>query len=263
MIKLLSMDFDGTLVNHFERPPVVPELVALLRKLRKAGVYWAINTGRDLGHIVHGLDEFAFPVHPDFVLTSERDLFHKANGAGGWQPFGDWNDRCAEAHDELYAQAQPLLDRILHFIEHDSTAQAIWDNARPVGLVAEDEHEMDRIVAFIESIREEMPLFAFQRNTRYIRFCHADYSKGAVLGELGRLIGISREEIFACGDHHNDIPMLDGTFARWVSCPGNSAEATKETVLRAGGLVARGIASEGVLEGLNYFLEDQGLGPAR
>jgi HAD superfamily hydrolase (TIGR01484 family) len=260
MIKLLSTDFDGTLVHHFERPPVVPNLIAMLRNLRKSGVFWAINTGRDLGHIVHGLDEFAFPVQPDFVLTSERDLFHKPDD-GGWRPYGDWNERCAQAHDDLFAQAQPLLDRILHFLEHETRAQAIWDQSRPVGLIAESETEMDRIVAFIETAREQMPLFAFQRNTRYVRFCHADYSKGAVLGELGRLIGVTREEIFACGDHHNDIPMLDGKFARWVSCPGNSADATKETVRRAGGYVARGIASEGVVEGLIYFMEGWGLGP--
>jgi HAD superfamily hydrolase (TIGR01484 family) len=261
MIKLLSTDFDGTLVNHFEHPPVVPQLIDLLERLRKEGVFWAINTGRDLGHIVHGLDEFSFPVQPDFVLTSERDLFHRREKHGGWEPFGDWNDRCADAHDDLYEQAQPLLDRILHFIENDTSAQAIWDNSRPVGLVAENENEMDRIVAFIETTREAMPLFSFQRNTRYIRFCHAEYSKGAVLGELGRLIGISREEIFACGDHHNDIPMLDGKFARWVSCPGNSAEATKEVVRNAGGYVAQGVASQGLHEGLVYFLEGYGLGP--
>jgi hydroxymethylpyrimidine pyrophosphatase-like HAD family hydrolase len=261
MIKLLSMDFDGTLVDHFERPAVVPGLIARLRELRAAGVLWAINTGRDLGHIVHGLDEFGFPVQPDFVLTSERDLFHRLDG-GGWQPYGDWNERCAQAHDDLYAQAQPVLGRILEFLEKETSAQAIWDQSRPVGLVAEKEGEMDRIVAFLEKAREEMPTFAYQRNTRYVRFCHADYSKGAVLGELARLIGVGREEIFACGDHHNDIPMLDGKFAQWVACPGNSAEATKETVLHAGGYVARGVASMGTLEGLDHFLVGKGLGPA-
>ena len=56
---------------------------------------------------------------------------------------------------------------------------------------------MDRIVAFIEAAREELPIFSFQRNTRYLRFCHADYSKGAALGELSRLLGISREEVFS------------------------------------------------------------------
>jgi hypothetical protein len=253
MIKLLSTDFDGTLVDHFEHPPVVPELVALLRKLQAAGVIWAINTGRDLGHIIHGLDEFAFPIQPDFIVTSERDLFHRPDGIG-WQPYGDWNERCARAHDELFTQAEPLLDRILTFIEAETAAQAIWDHSRPVGLIAESEQEMDRIVAFIENAREALPLFAFQRNTRYVRFCHADYSKGAVLGELARLLGMGRDEIFACGDHHNDIPMLDGSVARWVACPGNSAEATKETVRHAGGYVAEGMASRGVLEALEFFL---------
>ena len=32
--------------------------------------------------------------------------------------------------------------------------------------------------------------------------------------------------------------MLDGKFARWATCPGNSAEATKEVVRQAGGYVA-------------------------
>ena len=57
--------------------------------------------------------------------------------------------------------------------------------------------------------------------------------------------------------------MLDGKFARWITCPANSAEAVKETVRAAGGYVARGIASEGVVEGLRYFLEGYGLGPKR
>lgn len=260
MIQLLSTDFDGTLVNHFERPPVVPELFALLRSLQKSGVRWAINTGRELDHIVHGLAEFAFPVEPDFVLTSERDIFRKRAAGQGWEPFGDWNERCAKDHHDLFAQAEPLLQKVLGFIEKETNAEAIYDREKPAGLVAGSELEMDRIVAFIERAREELPLFSFQRNTQYLRFCHADYSKGAALGELGRLLGISREEIFAAGDHHNDLPMLDGKFARWITCPANSAEAVKETVRHAGGYLARGVASAGVVEGLNYFLN--GCGPA-
>src|SRR5581483_3800204 len=244
MIQLLSTDFDGTLVNHFEKPPVIPELFTLFRELQKAGVRWAVNTGRELAHITEGLVEFRFPVEPDFVLTSERDVFRKKPGGKGWEPFGDWNERCARAHDELFEKAEPLLKNILAFLANETHAQAIYDRDRPIGLVAQDETEMDRIVAFIETAREEQPLFSFQRNTQYLRFCHASYSKGAALGELGRLLGIEREEIFATGDHHNDIPMLDGVFARWVACPANSAEAVKETVRKAGGYIARGIASE-------------------
>lgn len=254
MIKLLSTDFDGTLVEHDGQPQVVPELFELFGGLQKSGVLWAINTGRDLGHITHGLAEFHFPIRPDFVLTSERDVFRPRPGNQGWEPFGDWNEQCARAHDALFASAQPLLGKLLDFLEKETRAQAIWEDARPVGLIAQDEAEMDRIVAFIEQAREEMPMFSFQRNTQYLRFCHADYSKGAALGELARLCGITREEIFAAGDHHNDLPMLDGKFARWVACPANSAEAVKEAVCAAGGYVARSACSKGVVEALRHFL---------
>ncbi len=259
MIRLLSTDFDGTLVSHFARPPVAPELFTLLRELQKDGVRWAINTGRELDHIVAGLQEFSFPIEPDFVLTSERDVFRKVAAGQGWEPFGDWNERCGRAHDDLFAQAQPLLKRILDFIKSETRAQTIYEGSRPVGLIAENEVEMDRIVAFVEIAREEMRVFSYQRNTEYLRFCHADYSKGAALGELGRLLGISRDETFAAGDHHNDIPMLDGVFARWIACPSNSADAVKETVRAANGYVAREAASRGVTEALHYFLSRQTL----
>ena len=97
------------------------------------------------------------------------------------------------------------------------------------------------------------------RNTIYLRFCHEAYSKGTALGELARLTGISREEIFAAGDHYNDLPMLDGRFAQWVACPGNAVAPVKEAVAQAGGYVAKGECSAGVVEALLYFgaLEEQ------
>ena len=57
--------------------------------------------------------------------------------------------RSARAHDDLFEQAQPLLKKILTFLENETHAQAIYEGARPIGFVAEDETEMDRIVAFI------------------------------------------------------------------------------------------------------------------
>ncbi|MEY5026668.1 MAG: hypothetical protein RLZZ244_2196, partial [Verrucomicrobiota bacterium] len=84
MIRLLSTDFDGTLVDHFANPPVDPALFRMLEVLRGRGVHWAINTGRDLPFVDEGLREFGFPVEPDFVLTAEREVFHRGAG-GGWE----------------------------------------------------------------------------------------------------------------------------------------------------------------------------------
>lgn len=253
MIKLLSTDFDGTLVNHFEKPPVTPELFRLLGELRDGGVFWAVNTGRVVRHIAEGLKEFGFPFQPDFVLTSERHVYRPADNGIDWEDFGVWNVRCEEAHRILYSQASEVFDSISGFVEKKTKAQMIYENDLPIGLVTSSEEEMDRVCKFIEKARRGAPKFHYQRNTQYLRFCHADYSKGTALGELARLLNIEREEIFAAGDHFNDIPMLDGNHARWVACPANSAHAVKETVLAADGYVAQGACSQGIVEALRYF----------
>jgi HAD superfamily hydrolase (TIGR01484 family) len=263
MIKLLSTDFDGTLVNHDARPPVAPGLFDCFAELRRHGVLWAVNTGRALEHIVEGLEEFKFPFAPDYVLTTERHVFRPSGNGLGWDDFGDWNLRCERAHQELFATARPLLESIATFVESRTRGQMIYEDGLPAGLIAGSDAEMDSVVEFIEETRGAgHPAFHYQRNTLYLRFCHMDYSKGAALGELGRLLDISRDEIFATGDHFNDIEMLDGRFAKWVACPGNSTELVKETVRKAGGHVARGICGAGVVESLDYFFSGQGVAAA-
>ena len=101
MIRLISTDFDGTLVDHAGEPAVVPELLDLLGELRENGAVWAINTGRTVAHIEEGLAEFGFPFAPDYILTSERHVFRPTQDRSGWEDFGDWNQRCDLAHEEL------------------------------------------------------------------------------------------------------------------------------------------------------------------
>ncbi|HUE62202.1 MAG TPA: HAD hydrolase family protein, partial [Chthoniobacterales bacterium] len=94
----------------------------------------------------------------------------------------------------------------------------------------------------------------YQRNTIYLRFCHADYHKGAALAELARLIDVPRENIFAAGDHHNDISMLNGQVAAMPACPANAIEEVKAAVRKAGGYVAKREHGAGVHEALLHFL---------
>jgi HAD superfamily hydrolase (TIGR01484 family) len=251
-IRLLSTDFDGTVVNHDTQPPVAPEFFAAMQELQARGVLWAVNTGRVLWHIEEGLREMNFPVEPDFVLTSEREVFHR--GADGrWQDFGDWNLRCAAVHDELFAAAGTLLTDIEGYLAEHTRAHPIYEGARLIGLAAESDSEMDAISAFLEKECRRVPGFQFMRNSIYVRFCHENYSKGTALAELARLLSLSREQIFAAGDHYNDLPMLDGRYAQWVACPGNSVEAVQRTVREAGGFVAEGACSVGILEALKHF----------
>ena len=113
---------------------------------------------------------------------------------------------------------------------------------------------MEQIARYIDTLRPRLPAFHYQRNTRYMRFCHSDYSKGTALGELARLLGVSKGEIFAAGDHYNDISMLDGQFAQMGGMSGEFGRSGQRTIVReAGGYVANASFSDGVVEALRFF----------
>lgn len=252
-IKLLSTDFDGTLVARDNHPVFDERCMDLIRQLQNDGALWAINTGRSVDLLESGLADFAFPFRPDFILTSERDVFRPSETGGAWEAYGDWNDRCARDHRELFSSASSVLGEIIDFINHRTKARVIYEPEGPAGLIAASEEEMDRVTEFIEEARARQPKFNYQRNTVYLRFCHADYHKGAALAELARLIDIPRQNIFAAGDHHNDISMLDGSAAAMPSCPANAIPEVKDAVRAAGGHVARSEFGAGVHEALLHF----------
>ena len=253
-IKLLSIDFDGTLVSRVSEPVLDAQCMDLIRELQNVGALWAINTGRSVDLLESGLTDFAFPIRPDFILTTERDVFRPSQNGDKWEPFGDWNDRCARDHTELFSSADSVLAEVVDFVNRKTNARLIYDSEALEGLAAEDEAEMERIAEFIEKAQTKYPKFHYQRNGIYLRFCHADYHKGAVLSELARLLEVPRENIFAAGDHHNDISMLDGKVAGMPSCPANAIAEVQQAVRNAGGYVAQKNHGAGVHEALMHFV---------
>jgi HAD superfamily hydrolase (TIGR01484 family) len=252
-IKLLSTDFDGTLVCRTGEASLDPACMEFIRELQSNGAIWAMNTGRSVDLLESGLTDFSFPVRPDFILTSERDVFRPGSNGEKWEAFGDWNERCARDHAELFSSSQSVLAKVVDFVNQKTKARLIYETTEPIGLIASSEEEMDRVTEFIERARAQQPKFNYQRNTVYLRFCHADYHKGAALAELARLIDIPRQNIFAAGDHHNDISMLDGKVAAMPSCPANAIDEVKNAVLNAGGYVAQREHGAGVHEALHHF----------
>ena len=253
-IKLLSTDFDGTIVSRVSVPVLDRECMELISELQRNGAVWAINTGRSVDLLESGLTDFEFPIRPDFILTSERDIFRPSGNGGSWEAYGDWNDRCAKEHRELFTSASSVLAEIIDFVNQRTKARILYDPEGPAGLITASEEEMDRVTEFIEKAKTRQPKFHYQRNTVYLRFCHSDYHKGAALAELARLIEIPRENIFAAGDHHNDVSMLDGIFAAMPSCPANAIPEVKQAVRNAGGYVAGKEHGAGVHEALRHFM---------
>jgi HAD superfamily hydrolase (TIGR01484 family) len=253
-VRLLSTDFDGTIVCRTGQPILDRDCMELIRQLQNDGALWAINTGRSVDLLESGLTDFSFPFRPDFILTSERDVFRPGQNGEKWEAFGDWNERCAREHADLFSASQSVLAEVIDFVNQKTKARIIYELEGPAGLITASEEEMDRVTEFIEQARAKQPKFNYQRNTVYLRFCHADYHKGAALAELARLVDIGRENIFAAGDHHNDVSMLDGKVAEMPACPANAIEEVKNVVRSAGGYVAQRDHGAGVYEALRHFL---------
>ena len=76
-IRLLSTDFDGTLIAMGSRGRCSPDFAAALEDHSGNGGLWAINTGRTLDHVIDGLEIFDAPVGPDFLLTTEREIYRR------------------------------------------------------------------------------------------------------------------------------------------------------------------------------------------
>jgi len=225
----------------------------LIRDLQGAGAIWAINTGRSVDLLEKGLAEFALPIRPDFILTTERDVFRPGRNGENWEAFGDWNQRCAQDHADLFSSANSVLAEFVDFATNQTKARLLYNSEGLEGLAADSDEEMERITEFIRQARTDHPKLDYQRNGIYLRFCHADYHKGATLAELGRLLNVSRENIFAAGDHHNDVSMLDGKFAAMPSCPANAIPEVRDAVSNAGGYVAQKDHGAGVHEALLHF----------
>jgi hypothetical protein len=161
----------------------------------------------------------------------------------------------------LFLSARSVLAELVDFVTNQTKARLIYNSDVLEGLVAESEKEVDRITDFIRQARAGHPKLNYQRNGIYLRFCHADYHKGTALAELARLLDVAPENIFAAGDHHNDVSMLDGRFAAMPSCPGNAIPEVQHAVRNAGGYVAGKDHGAGVHEALLHFV-NRSLGQA-
>src|SRR6266571_2916915 len=144
-VRLLSIDFDGTLVSRVNEPVLDDGCMELIRDLQDDGVLFAINTGRSVDLLESGLTDFSFPMRPDFILTSERDVFRRGENGAKWEAFGDWNERCAREHSELFSSASSVLAEVVDFVNQRTEARVLYNSEGPEGLIAADDEEMKRI----------------------------------------------------------------------------------------------------------------------
>jgi HAD superfamily hydrolase (TIGR01484 family) len=253
-IRLISTDFDGTLMAEFENPPVPPALQSLLGRLQALGARWVINTGRDLSSLMETLGRAHLTVKPDFLVVVEREIYRHHDSE--YVEDREWNCGCHDAHAELFQRVRPDVPRLRAWVEARFAATIYEDSYSPFCLIAERNEDADVIHEYLTDYCHEVPRLNVMRNDIYSRFCHESYNKGTALSEIARQLRVTAAETFAAGDHLNDLPMLARQHAHWLAAPGNAIEIVKATVRRQNGYVSERTHGHGVAEGLLYFLDD-------
>ncbi|HEY5813054.1 MAG TPA: hypothetical protein VIT23_10440, partial [Terrimicrobiaceae bacterium] len=133
-IRLLSTDFDGTLIAIGSRGSCPPDFAAALELHRRRGGSWAINTGRSLEHALEGLRLFNAPVEPDFLLTTEREIYRRV-ASDHWLAHGEWNLISRRRHDELFDQALELFEFVERLAQESDHVTIFYEQGCPAGLV--------------------------------------------------------------------------------------------------------------------------------
>jgi hypothetical protein len=255
-IKLISTDFDGTLFAEFENPPISRRLEDLIGELQARGVKWVINTGRDMTSLMEALARARISIQPDFLVLVEREIYR--HDGVRYAPVEAWNAACARDHAELFALVRPAVAELTGWVNSRFQATVYEDAHSPFCLIADNNGDADLIHSHLNAFCARFPQLMVVRNDVYARFSHAAYNKGTALGELTRRSRLTAGEVFAAGDHLNDLPMLCCTYARWLTAPRNAVEPVREAVSRQQGFVSEFAHSEGVAEGLARQLAEAG-----
>jgi len=251
-IQLISTDFDGTLHTDFENPPVPVRLQRLIAALQAQGVKWVINTGRDLSSVMEALARARLSIRPNYLVVVEREIYCEQHAQ--YSGLAEWNDQCTRIHAEIFTAVRRDLPRLISWAQERYQATVYEDAWSPFCLLARNQADADAIHIYLEEYCLSVPGLTVVRNDVYARFAHVQFNKGTALEEIRRRLGISREHVFAAGDHWNDLSMLSIDVARWLVAPANAIDPVKEQVRRQNGYVSHQTHGAGVCDGLEWIL---------
>jgi hydroxymethylpyrimidine pyrophosphatase-like HAD family hydrolase len=255
-IKILSTDFDGTLFAEFHNPPIPAALQQAIAELQASGVKWVINTGRDMSSLMEALGRAGIAVEPDYLVLVEREIYchHESQYVG----MDEWNAACSRAHAEVFARVQVDLPRIVAWVNERFHARIYEDAYSPFCLIAGNNGDADVIHDYLDQYCKTVPHLTVVRNDIYARFSHIAYNKGTALARLTEQLGTDASQVFAAGDHLNDLPMLSRKYAHLLAAPANAIEQVKSHVRAEGGYVSQRTHGQGVAEAIKFYVERRG-----
>jgi Cof subfamily protein (haloacid dehalogenase superfamily) len=221
-IRLLLADVDGTLVTRDK--VLTPRAQDAVRSLRKAGIRFAITSGRPPKGMAMLVEPLALEapiaafngglfVRPDLSIIEARTLAPDVASQAvdlilghrldAWVYAGsDWLVRDANApHVDREARTVRFAPRVVEDFH------AVLGNAAKIVGVSDDHDRVRRCEADAQARLGDLATAA-RSQPYYLDVTHRDANKGFVADYLSRILGIPQAEIATIGDQPNDVLMF-------------------------------------------------------
>lgn len=244
--KLVVTDMDGTFLNS--KDEISDENLKIVKELNKRGILFSIATGRLDTMIKAYLRQIGnknpvISCNGALVRNVTKGEFYHAQiiKRENFLKIIDIckrNDLIFAVYCEYTVYSESIEGRIKYFVkyneslcEEEKIAIKIVDNIyKDVNekvfkiLVTNDNSEL------LEQVKEEINkipgIEVCKSSSNLLDITAEGVTKGNALKDLAEMLKISREEIIAIGDNHNDISMLE--YAGFAIAVGNAEQAVKD-----------------------------------
>lgn len=270
-IRMIGLDLDGTLLNT--KKELTEHTKRILSEAIGQGVIVLAATGRPYSGVPQIIREFpgicyaltsngarVLDTRTENVLIEQLLPLKSAKRA---LEIMEKYDTLIEVYfnGEGYANADRLA-RIENYHHNPYMWEYVLKSRKPVKdiheIIAQKNQDMDKIQGVFADMKERAR--AWEELSRFsdivlvgslgynIEINAAGVNKGNALIRLGKLLGIDREEIMACGDGDNDISMLKEAGL------GVAMANAEETVKKAADYITDSNDDEGVARAIERFV---------
>lgn len=260
-IKLVITDIDGTLIDHTEHIP--DELVQTVKKCKDHGIHFALATGRTEELVLPIINKLnitepcviangASIYHDGTYLMTHGfsaypilDLIKKADSTGLTVTFSDEQGERAIRQTDYVISHQKIGGRFKSYID----VHAIdWKQKQFQKIMFMDENRSGQIDFYQQALRKYSDYYwVTTYSDLAVELGPKDCNKATGLADLTRILGLSMNEVMACGDFLNDLEMIQE--AGIGVAVGNAARELKD----AADYSAKAEYCYGVIEAVEKF----------
>ena len=268
MIKLIALDLDGTLLTGEKK--ITEENKKAIKLAKENGIKVVLCTGRPIVSIVHLLEELDLMGDDDYAINFNGGLIQKTKHGEIVYETGHTVEDMKYCHEEVTKVGLPLvmIDTVRAYEPTPPAGRPSIYNTLPHPITFEQKNPEDfeeghifnkAVLCIAQDILDEgiaqLPKEFFERfncmksRTFLLEVVPKHVSKGNGLKMLGEILGISLDEMAACGDEENDLPML--TVVGYPVAMGNGSKEVKDVAK----YVTATNEDSGVAEAIYHIIE--------